>query len=79
MNMTKQLGMPARPRFDGLAGMSTRHTTQETFGPHPTGGASKIGHMEYFPEEVERKKKENQKKMDGKGATVSVKKPINKK
>lgn len=79
MNLTKQLGVPAKPRMEGLASMSVRHTTQETFGPHPTAGASKIGHTEYFPEEVKAKEKEFKKKQEGKGATVSVIKIPNKK
>ena len=79
LNLTKQLGVPVRPRMDGLSSMSVRHTTQETFGPNNHGGTTKIGHMEYFPEEVDTKKKEYQKKQESKGATVSVKNIPNKK
>ena len=69
LNLTKQLGAPVL-RTAGMQTMSTRQTTEETFGAHPKGGSAKIGHMEYFPEEVSAKKKEHRKKIEGKGATV---------
>lgn len=69
-SLSRVLGAPAI-RMGGRQSMSTRHTTEETFGPGPSGGsAAKIGHREYFPEEVSAKRKEEQKKIDGKGATV---------
>jgi putative FmdB family regulatory protein len=77
LNLTKQLGAPALRPY-GMASMSVKHTTTETFGAHPKGGQTKIGHVESFPEEVSAKIKEHQKKMDGKGATVGGK-PISKK
>jgi len=68
--MTRKIGAPAI-RMGGRQSMSVRHTTEETFGPGPNGGsAAKIGHREYFPEEVSAKRKEEQKKIEGKGATV---------
>jgi len=68
-NIKRVIGAPAI-RMGGMQSMSVRHTTEETFGPHPTGGASKIGHMEYFPEERKAKSEELRKKIEGKGATV---------
>jgi len=69
MDLKRRIGAPAL-RMGGRQSMSTRHTTEETFGPGANGGNRKVGHVEYFPEEVSAKKKEHQKKMDGKGATV---------
>jgi putative FmdB family regulatory protein len=78
-NIKKVIGAPAI-RMGGRQSMSVRHTTEETFGPGPKGGsAAKIGHREYFPEEVSAKRKEEQKKRDGKGATVIMPKAIKKK
>ena len=69
-SLSKVLSAPAI-RMGGRQSMSVRHTTEETFGPGSNGGsAAKIGHREYFPEEVSAKKQEQQKKIDGKGATV---------
>lgn len=68
-DIKKVIGAPAI-RMGGRQSMSVRHTTEETFGPHPSGGASKIGHVEYFPEERKAKAEEFRKKIEGKGATV---------
>lgn len=70
-SLTKVLSAPAI-RMGGRQSMSVRHTTEETFGPGSNGGsAAKIGHREYFPEEVSAKKAELKKKEEGKGATVA--------
>jgi putative FmdB family regulatory protein len=76
--LKKVIGAPAI-RMGGRQSMSVRHTTQETFGPHPTGQASKIGHVEYYPEEVKAKKEEHRKKEEGKGTTIIMPKSIKKK
>jgi putative FmdB family regulatory protein len=68
-SLTKVIGAPAI-RMGGRSSMSTRHTTEETFGPNAAGGSTKIGHVEYFPEERKAKAEELRKKQEGKGATV---------
>lgn len=59
-------------RMNGMQSMSTRHTTEETFGAHPNGGAHRMGKVEYFPEERAAKAEQLRKKAEGKGATVSM-------
>ena len=78
-DLIKQMTLPNRPKIDGMSGMSTRHTTSEYFGPTPDGGTYKMGREEYFPVEVDAKKKESKKKQDAKGATIKVPKKIPKK
>lgn len=68
-SLTKVIGAPAI-RMGGRQSMSVRHTTEETFGPNQHGGSTKIGHVEYFPEERKAKSEEIRKKQEGKGATV---------
>ena len=69
IKLKKEIGLPVKPRMEGMASMSVRHTTSEYFGPQ-----GHVARDEYFPEERNRKAKEKQKKEASKGATVAVKK-----